>query len=71
MRNLFILLAALTSSCSSQNFSNRATDQVIEAITGKDYSRNSSNCPQIKSNCPSDKYQEWMQNNGQIACACN
>lgn len=71
MNKSFVLLIILLSGCSSQSFTDNLKDQAVEVISGKSFSRNSSSCPTIKSSCPSNKYEEWVQNNGKIACACN
>ena len=71
MKYLSILFILLLSGCSSQSFNDKVTDQILEQVTGKEYSRNGAQCPSIKRQCTGGKYEEWTQENGQIACACN
>jgi|VirMetMinimDraft_7_1064189.scaffolds.fasta_scaffold17488_2 hypothetical protein len=71
MKYLSIVIITVLFGCSSQDFSAQINDPLIEKITGGDYSRNNAQCPAMKRQCPEDQYEEWIQKNGQKACACN
>ncbi|WP_334061987.1 hypothetical protein [Alteromonas genovensis] len=71
MKYLSILSMLLLSGCSSQSFKDKATDQIFEQVTGKEYSRNAAQCSSVKRQCTDGQYEEWTQENGQKACACN
>ena len=58
------------SGCSSQSFRDSVTDQVFEKVTGTEYSRNGAQCSSVQRQC-AGIYEEWEQENGQKACACN
>jgi hypothetical protein len=67
---LFIGLILL-SGCTSSQFKHEVVDGVLKKATGKDFSRNSSQCIQVKRNCSTGNYEEWVQVNGKKGCACN
>lgn len=71
MKYISILVLILISGCTSQSFSERTADKVLRAITGQEYSRNSSECLRIKNSCQQGNYTEWLLENGKKACACN
>ncbi|MGL1957848.1 MAG: hypothetical protein OCD00_11095 [Colwellia sp.] len=71
MKYIYLLVFLLVSGCSSQSLKDQLTDTAIEAITGKDYSRDYAHCPRIKKGCANGNYEEWPQENGKMACACN
>ncbi len=71
MKYFSILAIVIISGCSSQSFSDGVTDQILERVTGKDFSRNEAQCPRIKSNCSGGNYEEWILENGETGCACN
>lgn len=71
MKYFSIILLVVISGCSSQSFSDGVADQVLESVTGKDFSRNAAQCPLIKSQCSDGNYEEWPLENGQTGCACN
>jgi len=72
LKYLYLSTVLLVSGCSSQSLEEQLTDTAFEAITGKEYSRDSSSCPRLKQRCGTHgDYQEWYQDNGKIACACN
>jgi len=71
MKYLSILLLVLITGCTSQSYSESAADKLLEAITGKEYSRNASQCLRIKNSCQQGSYEEWTLENGKKACACN
>lgn len=66
-----ILISIVLTGCSSHNAGQRLEDSLFESVTGKLYSRNASSCPNIRNSCRDGDYQEWIQDNGQKACACN
>ncbi|OBT03958.1 hypothetical protein A9267_18665 [Shewanella sp. UCD-FRSSP16_17] len=71
MKYLLITIMIFLTACSSQSTTNKLTDQVFTQVTGKEYSRNSSQCPTIKKQCSAGQYEEWVEESGQKACACN
>jgi hypothetical protein len=71
MKYLSTLIIFLLSGCSSQSFNDKVTDQVFEQITGKEYTRNTTQCSSVKRQCTGGNYEEWTEENGQKACACN
>jgi hypothetical protein len=72
LKYFYLSTILLLSACSTQSLKDQLTDTALEAITGKEYSRNSSSCPLIKKKCGTNgNYQEWYQDNGKLACACN
>jgi len=71
LKYLYLSTILLVSGCSSQSLEEQLTDTAFEAITGKEYSRDSSSCPRIERRCADGNYEEWTQKNGQLACACN
>ena len=71
-----ILLIVFLSSCSSSTFKEEFTEKtmgaVTSAVTGADVSYRENQCPRVKRNCGvNGDYQEWYQENGKLACACN
>jgi hypothetical protein len=72
LKYIYLLVIFVLSGCSSQSLKDHLTDTAFEAVTGKEYSRNSSSCPLIKKKCGANgNYQEWYQDNGKLVCACN
>ncbi|WP_028109125.1 hypothetical protein [Ferrimonas futtsuensis] len=71
MKYLVLLPSLLLAGCSSQPFEQQTQDMVLEMVTGKSYSRNAGSCQIIKHECGEGNYTEWVQENGQLACACN
>ncbi len=75
MKYLSLLTIILISGCSSQPIShqiaNAILSSVFEGATNTDISHNAASCPNIKRSCSDGNYQEWLQKNGQKACACN
>ncbi|GGD61446.1 hypothetical protein [Lacimicrobium alkaliphilum] len=71
MKYLFLPVAMFLTGCASQDLNEQFEDRLLEAATGKDYSRNPSHCENIKRRCIDKDYAQWTQKNGQIACACN
>lgn len=73
MKIITIMLLLILSSCSHNN--NRGNQQLVEeafkVITGNEISYRADNCPRIEAKCADGEYQEWIQKNGEIACACN
>lgn len=65
------LVLSVLCGCSSINLKKEITDSVFEKVTGKELSRNASQCPELKRQCGNGNYQEWIQNDGQKGCACN
>lgn len=57
--------------CSSISIKKEIADGVFEKVTGKEMSRNTSQCPEIKRQCTGGNYEEWIQNDGRKGCACN
>ena len=44
----------------------------IKAIADIDISHSEIQCPRIKNNCSANgNYEEWTQEDGSLACACN
>ena len=68
---LIIILAG----CSSKPVSHQIVDVIfektLESITHTDISYSAVNCPNVKRTCSNGNYQEWSQQNGKLACACN
>ena len=75
MKYLTLLTIILISGCSSQPVSHQIADvifkEVFEKATDTDISYNAASCPNVKRSCSKGNYQEWYQNNGKLACACN
>ncbi len=71
MKKLSLLILVLLSGCASQSIKEQVEDNLFEAATGKDYSRNPAHCENIKRQCAHQDYAQWIQKNGLIACACN
>ncbi|BDY04480.1 hypothetical protein [Ferrimonas sp. YFM] len=71
MKYLLVVSILLLGGCSSQPFEQQAQDRLLEKVTGKSYSRNAGSCQIIKQECGEGNYTEWVQDNGQLACACN
>lgn len=72
MKYIYLSFILLLFGCSSQSLEEQLTDTGIEAITGKEYSRNPGSCASIARKCGTHgDYQEWYQENGKLACACN
>lgn len=75
MKYLFLVIIILISGCSSQPVSHQIVNaifgEVFEKATKKDVSYIAAHCPDVKQNCSNGKYQEWYQQNGKKACACN
>lgn len=71
MKYLLFLTAVFLGGGSSQSFEEQTKDRLLEMVTGKSYSRNAGNCQIIKHECGEGNYTEWVQENGQLACACN
>jgi len=71
MKYIFLIAILLLSGCSSQSSKDQLADIVFEAVTGKDISRNSASCSELKRRCTGGNYEEWPQQNGQIGCVCN
>jgi hypothetical protein len=72
LKYLYLSIVILVSGCSSQSLEEQLTDTALEAITGKEYSRNTASCARIEKRCGTHgNYQEWYQDNGKLACACN
>jgi hypothetical protein len=57
--------------CTSSQMKNEIADGVLKEITGKDVSRNSSQCVNVRRACSNGNYEEWIQANAQKGCACN
>jgi hypothetical protein len=69
---LTLALLLLLTACSSREVSEAVAEIAIEAIADVDISHNALHCPTVKNNCGvNGNYQEWYQENGQLACACN
>jgi len=75
MKYLSLLIIVFISGCSSQPVSHQIADvifgAVFEKVTDTDISHNAASCSNIKRTCSNGNYQEWYQNNGKLACACN
>lgn len=72
MKYLYLLLIILLlSSCSSRALTEQIAEQALEHVTGSDISYNGASCPNIKRSCSHGNYEEWYQENGKLACACN
>ncbi|WP_371185795.1 hypothetical protein [Thalassotalea maritima] len=71
MKYFLILTVFLLSGCSTQNFGNYVAEKVFEKITNTEISHVGASCPNIKRRCSNGNYEEWYQQNGQKACACN
>lgn len=73
-KNSFVLfLSIILLGCSNSATINKTVAEIaIEAIGDVDISYNEAQCPMIKNNCGlHGNYQEWIQENGKLACACN
>lgn len=71
MKYIYVVIILLLSGCSSQSSTGRFHDDILKSVSGNEVSRNPSKCPNIKSQCLGGNYEEWLQQNGQKACACN
>lgn len=72
MKYLPIIFMLLVASCSSTSLKEQVTATTIEAITGSKVTYNGAQCPSIKQRCGTEgTYNEWYQENGRLACACN
>lgn len=75
MKYLSLLIIILISGCSSQPVSHQIANvilgEIFEKVTKTDVSYNAASCPNVKRNCSNGNYQEWYQQNGKKACACN
>jgi len=73
MRILTLLLLSLKlTACSSATVNETVAEIAIEALADVDISYNAEQCPRVKNNCGvNGHYQEWLQENGKLACACN
>ena len=71
MKFIFLVFLLIMSGCSTQSLKEQIADTTFGAITGSDYSRNPASCPRIRMQCAGGNYEEWIQDNGQLACACN
>ncbi|WP_371373799.1 hypothetical protein [Thalassotalea aquiviva] len=75
MKYLFLVTIILVSGCSSQPMSHQIAEvilgKIFEKTTNKDMSYNAASCRNVKRSCSSGHYQEWFQQNGKKACACN
>lgn len=72
MKYFYLVCVLLISGCAYHSLEQELQDKTLESITGKNYSRNPASCPRIKQRCGTHgNYQEWYQENGKLACACN
>lgn len=73
MNNIFaMVLLLILMACSSTTVNETVAEIAIEALAYVDISYNELQCPSIKNNCGvNGYYEEWIQENGQVACACN
>lgn len=63
-----LMLSLMLMACSSTEVAEIA----IEALGDVDISYNALQCPAVKNNCGvNGHYEEWIQENGKLACACN
>lgn len=71
MKYLLVILAIFLSGCSSTDIKEAVVSNVFEHVAGVDVHYNGAGCFEMKNRCHEDKYEEWKQDNGKIACACN
>jgi len=66
------MLSLVLGSCAHNN---RGQEQLIEeafkVVTGSEISYNAEHCPRVEAKCADGIYEQWIQKNGVIACACN
>ena len=71
MKYLLLVVLLVVSSCSFRPLSEQISERVLENISNTDISYNGAYCPNIKQRCGGSNYEEWIQENGKLACACN
>ena len=71
MKYLSLFIVLLVSGCSLRPLNEQVAERVFENITNTDISYNGSDCPNVKRSCSRGNYEEWRQENGKMACACN
>jgi len=67
-----LILSLLLMACSSATVNETVAEIAIEALGNVDISYHAEQCPAVKNNCGvNGHYEEWIQENGKLACACN
>ena len=67
-----LILSLLLMACSSATVNETVAEIAIEALADVDVSYHPEQCPVVKNNCGvNGHYEEWIQKNGKLACACN
>ncbi|TKB45733.1 hypothetical protein [Thalassotalea mangrovi] len=72
MKYWIVFTLLLLSGCSSgsQPLSDYVAREVLENLTGSEIRYNGAACANIKNQCPSSDYSEWLHTNGEVACSC-
>jgi hypothetical protein len=69
---LLLIISLIVTGCSSNKVSETVAEIAIEALGNVDISYHAAQCPTVKNNCGlNGHYEEWTQENGKLACACN
>jgi len=67
-----LILSSILAACSSTEVNETVAEIAIEALGDVDISYHAEQCPMVKNNCGMNgNYEEWIQKNGKLACACN
>ncbi len=67
-----LIISLFLIACSSATVSETVAELAIEALADVDISYNAAQCPDVKNNCGANGYyEEWLQKDGRLACACN
>jgi len=72
MKIIIIMLSLVLGSCAHNNRGEeQLVEEVFKIVTDSEISYSAEHCPRVEATCADGTYEQWIQKNGEIACACN